>query len=60
VVVRDAPFAQDLADRLQTAMAQSEEAVQAPRRGWRQWLHRGLVAWCANVYLRLAGITGRY
>jgi cardiolipin synthase len=60
VVVRDAPFAQDLADRLQVAMAQSQEAAAPAARGWRQWLHRGLVAWCANVYLRLAGITGRY
>ena len=27
---------------------------------FRGWLRRGLVAWLANVYLRIAGITGRY
>lgn len=30
------------------------------RRNWRGWASRALVAWVANVYLRVAGITGRY
>jgi cardiolipin synthase len=30
------------------------------RQGWRRWLSRGFVSWCANFYLRVAGITGRY
>jgi cardiolipin synthase len=35
--------------------------VAAPvQRGWRGWLSRGFVAWVANTYLRMAGITGRY
>jgi cardiolipin synthase len=61
VVVRDAGFAQALAARLQAAFEQSVEvAGTALGSGWRRWLHRGLVAWAANLYLRLAGITGRY
>ncbi|MFY9514087.1 MAG: phospholipase D-like domain-containing protein, partial [Rubrivivax sp.] len=60
VVVRDAGFASALTARLDAAMAQSLEVGEQPQRGWRSWLHRGIVAWVANVYLRLAGITGRY
>jgi len=30
------------------------------RQGWRGWARRALVAWMANIYLRVAGITGRY
>jgi len=61
VVVRDADFAAALSDRLQQAFANSAEVVGAPvGTGWRRWLRRGLVAWMANVYLRVAGITGRY
>jgi cardiolipin synthase A/B len=61
VVVRDAGFAAALAASLQRAFEQSVEVSGAPERtGWRRWLHRGVVAWAANLYLRLAGITGRY
>ena len=61
VVVRDPEFATALAARLQQAFELSTEVSGAPARtGWRRWLHRGLVAWVANVYLRVAGITGRY
>ena len=61
VVVRDPEFAAALAARLQQAFELSTEVSGAPARtGWRRWLHRGLVAWVANVYLRVAGITGRY
>jgi cardiolipin synthase len=61
VVVRDADFAAALSARLQQAFALSAEVVGAPvGMGWRRWLRRGLVAWAANVYLRVAGITGRY
>ena len=66
VVVRDAEFSRALAQRFEAAFAVSREVdgVPAPR-GWRGWLRRGwlrraLVAWVANIYLRLAGITGRY
>ena len=61
VVVRDAGFSAALGARLEAAFALSAEVTGAPARtGWRRWLHRGAVAWLANVYLRIAGITGRY
>ncbi len=60
-VVRDAAFADKLAQRFDAALAASHEVKAPPlRRGWRRWLSRGFVAWCANLYLRVAGITGRY
>jgi cardiolipin synthase len=61
VVVRDTDFAAVLAARMDADFAVSSEITGAPQRsGWRRWLHRGLVAWLATVYLRVAGITGRY
>jgi cardiolipin synthase len=61
VVVRDRAFAAALSARFEAALAASVEVTVAPaRQGWRGWLQRGLVAWFANVYLRVAGITGRY
>lgn len=61
VVVRDPAFADALAARLEQAMAASEEVAGRPGRpGWRGWLHRAIVAWLATLYLRVAGITGRY
>ena len=61
VVVQDAGFAEVLRQRFDTVFALSAEVTGAPQRtGWRRWLHRGMVAWLANVYLRVAGVTGRY
>ena len=61
VVVRDAGFCRTLAARLDQAFAVSEEITRPqPIAGWRLWLRRGLVAWLAQTYLRVAGITGRY
>ncbi len=61
VVVRDTDFASALSARFETVFAVSTEITGAPQRsGWRRWLHSGLVAWMATVYLRVAGITGRY
>ncbi len=61
VVVRDPEFARALAERFEAAFAVSHEVVGAPRAaGWRGWVQRAAVAWVANVYLRVAGITGRY
>ena len=61
VVVRDAPFTAALAQRFEAALAVSQEVLGPPaRRGWRGWLMRAAVAWVATVYLRIAGITGRY
>jgi cardiolipin synthase len=61
VVVLDEAFAAHLGGRLDQAFAVSQEITAPPvRRGLRGWLMRGFVAWVANVYLRAAGITGRY
>lgn len=60
-VVRDAEFAHQLRQRIDQAVALSHEVKATPlREGWRRWLSRGVVAWCASTYLRVAGITGRY
>ena len=60
-VVLDESFAQLLRQRLDLAFAASHEVKAAPLRdGWRRWLSRGFIGWCANLYLRVAGITGRY
>ena len=61
VVVRDAGFAAALSQRFDEAFAASAEVAGPPARaGLRGWLRRVMVAWAANVYLRIAGITGRY
>jgi cardiolipin synthase len=61
VVVDDAGFAHTLEQSLDEAIAVSTEVTGAPARaGWRGWLRRAAVAWVANLYLRVAGITGRY
>ena len=61
VVVRDADFARSLAERFEQAFSQSAEVTGTPGgSGWRGWLQRGVVAWLANIYLRVAGITRRY
>jgi cardiolipin synthase len=60
VVVRDAQFTQALAMRFEAAFAASTEVSANTRTGLRGWLRRALVAWSASIYLRLAGITGRY
>ncbi len=61
VVVRDAEFARTLAARFDVAFAASVEVTETPvHAGWRGWMQRALVAWAAALYLRLAGITGRY
>jgi cardiolipin synthase A/B len=60
-IVADERFVADLAARLDQAFEASREIVATPTpRGWRGWLSRGFVAWVANTYLRVAGITGRY
>jgi cardiolipin synthase A/B len=61
VVVQDRAFAASLSAEFDAALAQSVQ-VQSPPGGRGGWnlLRRGLVAWAANVYLRMAGITGRY
>jgi cardiolipin synthase len=61
VVVDDAAFATALRSRIDQALAMSREVTASPlRQGWRSRLSRGFVAWCANLYLRVAGVTERY
>jgi cardiolipin synthase len=61
VVVQDPGFSEVMALRFDQAIAVSVEVQGRPvPRGWRGLLQRGLIAWAANLYLRLAGITGRY
>ena len=61
VMVRDIGFAASLTARFEQAYAVSTEIITgSTHRGWRSWLNRGAVAWAASVYLRIAGITGRY
>ena len=61
VVVHDTEFARSLGVALEAAFAVSTEVKSAvAQSGWRGLVHRGVVAWLANVYLRMAGITGRY
>ncbi len=61
VVVRDAAFTASLAAAFEQAVAVSREVTAPPvARGWVAPLRRGFVAWVAQWYLRLAGISGRY
>jgi cardiolipin synthase A/B len=62
IVVRDKSFASELAAQFDVAVAASTEIdpSQTYRSGVLGALRRGLVAWCAHVYLRLAGATGKY
>ena len=61
VVVRDPEFTQSLAQCFDAAFAVSQEVGLAPlKSGLRGWLQRMAIAWAASVYLRVAGITGRY
>ncbi|TCP06355.1 cardiolipin synthase ClsB [Caldimonas thermodepolymerans] len=63
VIVRDHRFVAELADEIDKAIAASREVTSGTEPGvpgWLNRLRRGLVAWCAHVYLRVAGATGRY
>jgi cardiolipin synthase len=62
VVVRDEGFAHTVAREFDEAIAASQEIdpTAATGRALRGWLRRGFVAWCAHVYLRIAGAAGRY
>jgi cardiolipin synthase len=61
VVVRDAGFTARLAAELDRAFAVSVEIdPKQSRRSVQGTLRRGLVAWMAHVYLRIAGATGKY
>ena len=62
VIVRDAGFASELSRKFDEAAAVSREVDGKTTRsnGFWRMLMRGAVAWCAYVYLRVAGATGRY
>ena len=62
LIVRDAAFNAQLAQRFEAALVDSREIDPASSRGHGVFgaMRRGLVAWAAFVYLRLAGATGRY
>ncbi len=61
VIVRDASFAAHLALRIETALQASTEILvaQTGAGGWAM-LRRGFVAWTAYLFLRLAGMSGKY
>ena len=62
VIVRDAQFNRELSSRFEQALAVSKQVVKTTSggRGLFPVLMRGLVAWAAHVYLRLAGASGKY
>lgn len=62
VIVRDAGFNAELARRFDAAVADAREIDRSAAGGQGLYgaLRRGLVAWAAYVYLRMAGATGRY
>ncbi len=61
LIVHDAPFTAELAQRIDVAMAASREvSLGSAGRGWGRTLRRRLVASAAYWFLRLAGITGKY
>ncbi len=62
VIVHDAAFNSELRGRFEEALAVSTQVSKSALAGRGMWpvLTRGLVAWCAHVYLRLAGATGKY
>jgi len=61
IVVRNTGFAAALSEELDQAMAVSSRILVAPlRTGLGAMLGRGLVAWLAHWYLRLAGSSEKY
>ncbi|HEX3141661.1 MAG TPA: cardiolipin synthase ClsB [Rhizobacter sp.] len=62
VVIRDPVFTNALAAQFDHAVMASQEVdpTQARLRSLQGVLRRGFVAWCAHVYLRIAGAGGRY
>ena len=62
LIVRDEAFGAELAREIDRAISVSEPVTPQRLRSSR-WLvlgQRALVAWIAHVYLRVAGVTGRY
>ena len=61
VVVQDPAFAGALRREIDAAIAQSVPVTaESVGSGPRRMLRRGFIAWCARLYLRVAGVAGRY
>ncbi|HEY1394250.1 MAG TPA: cardiolipin synthase ClsB [Methylibium sp.] len=61
VVVRDRAFTADLRAEIEAALADARRITAADGESGRfGLLRRALVAWCARVYLRVAGASGQY
>jgi cardiolipin synthase A/B len=61
IIVRDEQFTSELAAEFDRAFEASAEVdPKQSRRSVQGALRRGLVAWAAHVYLRIAGATGKY
>jgi cardiolipin synthase len=65
LMVRDPSFCTELATLIEADIALSLRVAEPAERsqGWRGWAglaSRAMVAWVAHVYLRVAGVTGRY
>jgi cardiolipin synthase len=60
VMVRDAAFNAALSREIEADFAVAREITLAEAGGRLDLLRRGFVAWCARVFLRIAGATGRY
>jgi cardiolipin synthase len=62
LLVRDTAFSAQMAGELRTAFAHSTEVQPESLReiGWVRLTRHAAVAWIAYVYLRVAGVTGRY
>jgi cardiolipin synthase A/B len=62
VIVRDAAFSRELRTRFEQALRESSDVrnTHPARRGLLLTLMRRLVAWCAHIYLRLAGADDKY
>ena len=60
VIVRDRDFSAALSAEIDTAIAASREVTLAEAGGRINQLRRGFVAWCAGIFMRVAGATGRY
>ena len=61
VIVRDRDFAAGLRQEFETALAGAKAVTRSEGgSGTMALLRRGFVAWCARLYLRVAGATGRY
>jgi cardiolipin synthase len=62
LLIQDPTFAHTLAEDLRLAFAASREVVDPDGLQGSAWavLRRAMVAWVANVYLRVAGANERY